>query len=54
MNARGKPLTAFETFKARFEHELKGQFANEETRVLGGQIFSVADYFAPLHGYPLG
>lgn len=46
MNARGKPLTAFETFKARFEHELKGQFANEETRVLGGQIFSVADYFA--------
>lgn len=26
MNARGKPLTAFETFKARFEEHLKGLF----------------------------
>lgn len=45
MNARGKPLTAFETFKARYEHELKGQFA-DETRIISGQSFSVADYFA--------
>ncbi|WP_122864591.1 DUF262 domain-containing protein [Pseudomonas viridiflava] len=45
MNARGKPLTAFETFKARYEHELKSQFA-EETRDIGDQTFTVADYFA--------
>lgn len=45
MNARGKPLTAFETFKARYEHELNGQFANE-TRDISGQTFTVADYFA--------
>lgn len=47
MNARGKPLTAFETFKARYEHELKGQFG-EETRSINGQAFPVADYFARL------
>lgn len=45
MNARGKPLTAFETFKARFEHELKSQFI-DETRDIGGQLFTVADFFA--------
>ncbi|UFH50976.1 DUF262 domain-containing protein [Pseudomonas sp. KNUC1026] len=45
MNARGKPLTAFETFKARYEHELKSQFA-DETRAIGDQTFTVADYFA--------
>lgn len=45
MNARGKSLTAFETFKARFEHELKGQFG-DETRDIGDQAFTVADYFA--------
>jgi hypothetical protein len=45
MNARGKPLTAFETFKARFEHELKSQFG-DETRDISGQAFTVADYFA--------
>lgn len=45
MNARGKPLTAFETFKARYEHELKGQFA-DETRDISGQTFTVADFFA--------
>ncbi|MEE4690580.1 DUF262 domain-containing protein [Pseudomonas alliivorans] len=45
MNARGKPLTAFETFKARYEHELKGQFG-DETREISGQAFTVADYFA--------
>lgn len=45
MNARGKPLTAFETFKARFEHELKDQYAGE-TRDISGQTFTVADFFA--------
>ena len=45
MNARGKPLTAFETFKARYEHELKGQFT-DETRTISGMTFTVADYFA--------
>ncbi|MFT0520574.1 DUF262 domain-containing protein [Pseudomonas faucium] len=45
MNARGKPLTAFETFKARYEHELKGQY-DDETREISGQAFPVADYFA--------
>jgi len=45
MNARGKPLTAFETFKARYEHELKGQY-DDETRDISGQAFPVADYFA--------
>ncbi|KIH84094.1 DUF262 domain-containing protein [Pseudomonas batumici] len=45
MNARGKPLTAFETFKARYEHELKGQFG-DETRDISGQAFTVADFFA--------
>lgn len=45
MNARGKPLTAFETFKARYEYELKGQFI-DETRDISGQTFTVADFFA--------
>lgn len=45
MNARGKLLTAFETFKARYEHELQGQFG-DETRDISGQAFSVADFFA--------
>ena len=45
MNARGKPLTPFETFKARYEHDLKGQFS-DETRYINGKAFSVADFFA--------
>lgn len=45
MNARGKPLTPFETFKARYEDELKSQFAGE-TIEFAGQHFSVADYVA--------
>jgi len=45
MNARGKPLTAFETFKARYEHDLKGQY-EYESREISGRAFSVADYFA--------
>lgn len=33
MNARGKPLTAFETFKARFEELLKGLFPTGTRRI---------------------
>jgi hypothetical protein len=45
MNARGKPLTAFETFKARYEQELGDHF-DGETRTIGGQRFPVAEFFA--------
>ncbi|MFL9908901.1 GmrSD restriction endonuclease domain-containing protein [Paraburkholderia sp. RL17-337-BIB-A] len=45
MNARGKPLTAFETFKARFEEDLKSLFPDEQ-RQLGGKSWSVRDFFA--------
>ena len=46
MNARGKPLTAFETFKARFEQELKGQFEDNETRSIGTEHFPVPEFFS--------
>lgn len=45
MNARGKPLTAFETFKARYEEKLKSQL-NGKIFILAGLHFSVADYVA--------
>ena len=45
MNARGKPLTPFETFKARYEEKLKGQL-NGEIFSLAGHPFSAADYVA--------
>ena len=45
MNARGKPLTAFETFKARYEQELESQF-EEETRLIGDKSFLVAEFFS--------
>jgi hypothetical protein len=43
MNARGKPLTPFETFKARYEQELKTLLVGVPFFV-GQQRFSVADY----------
>lgn len=43
MNARGKPLTPFETFKARYEHELAEKFP-DLCFSLSGQTFSAADY----------
>ena len=46
MNARGKPLTPFETFKARFEEDLKNLFPDGERRQVGAQSLSVRDYFA--------
>ncbi len=45
MNARGKPLTPFETFKARYEEKLKGQL-NGEMFFLAGHPFNAADYVA--------
>lgn len=45
MNARGKPLTPFETFKARYEQELGKQFGGE-TRRINGQACSIADFVA--------
>ena len=44
MNARGKPLTPFETFKARFEELLNDLFPTE-TRKLGDGVVSVAEFF---------
>jgi hypothetical protein len=45
MNARGKPLTAFETFKARYEQELK-TLLDGTTFDLGGQQVNASEYFA--------
>lgn len=45
MNARGRPLTAFETFKARYEQDLRGQFVDMTFNV-GKQQFPVAEYVA--------
>lgn len=45
MNARGKPLTQFETFKARYELTLGELFANE-TRLLDGKLVLVSEFFS--------
>ncbi len=45
MNARGKPLTPFETFKARYEQELGKQFYGE-SRPIDGKLFTIADFVA--------
>jgi hypothetical protein len=45
MNARGKPLTEFETFKARYEQQLKAQFVGK-TRKIGVQPFDIAEFVA--------
>lgn len=45
MNARGKPLTPFEAFKAQFEKLLEQKFP-DETRPLDGQDVSFTEYFA--------
>ncbi|MBZ9746792.1 DUF262 domain-containing protein [Mesorhizobium sp. CO1-1-7] len=44
MNARGKPLTSFETFKARFEQRLKGDFSSLQLPLCGS--LPLADFFA--------
>jgi hypothetical protein len=45
MNARGKPLTQFETFKARYEQDLAANFPDLRFN-LDGQSFSAADYLS--------
>jgi len=45
MNSRGKPLTPFETFKARYEQRLSDMFEGE-TRKLGEQDVSVEEFFS--------
>ena len=45
MNARGKPLTVFETFKGRFEEDLKALYPTERRQIEGRSV-SVAEYFA--------
>ena len=45
MNARGKPLTAFEMFKARYEESLESQLEGEIFE-LGGRQFDAAGYIA--------
>ena len=44
MNARGKPLTPFETFKARFERHLGNQFKNAPPDLCNGT--PLADFFS--------
>jgi hypothetical protein len=44
MNARGKPLTSFETFKARFEELLKGLFPTEKRELSDAKV-SIAEFF---------
>ncbi len=41
MNARGKPLTAFETFKARFQEHLKSLYPSERREIGGGKCACV-------------
>jgi len=45
MNARGKPLTSFEAFKARYEQELIKLFVGQK-RSIEANEFSVADFVA--------
>lgn len=45
MNARGKPLTAFEVFKARLEGHIETVFASD-TRKLNGQDVDIKYYFS--------
>ncbi|MDO8177842.1 MAG: DUF262 domain-containing protein [Undibacterium sp.] len=45
MNSRGKPLTPFETFKARYERELKEQFSGISLDVADTNS-TVAEYFS--------
>lgn len=45
MNSRGKPLTPFETFKARYERELKEQFSDIAFGFAGTKS-TVAEYFS--------
>lgn len=46
MNARGKPLTFFETFKARYEAKLSDHFSPAERRTINGIAFPMRDFVA--------
>ena len=46
MNARGKPLTALENFRARYEQKLKSLFGEGETKEIGGENVSYSEYFS--------
>lgn len=46
MNARGKPLTTFETFKARYEQKLHDHFPPEARREIGGAAFPLKEFVA--------
>ena len=52
MNARGKPLTSFEVFKARFEELLITDFS-DEFRTVDGQTISISHYFSRQDRYGL-
>ena len=45
MNARGKPLTTFESFKARFEQYVEG-VCRKDSRELHGRTVSLREYLA--------
>lgn len=45
MNGRGKPLTAFETFKARYEQQVSEHLLGEQF-LIGNQPFSASAYVA--------
>jgi hypothetical protein len=44
MNARGKPLTAFETFKARYETKLRDHFPDSTRRTICTAAFSMHEF----------
>jgi hypothetical protein len=46
MNARGKALTTFETFKGRYEQKLPAHFPSGAQRDIGGVPFLVAEFVA--------
>ena len=50
INARGKPLTAFETFKARFEELLTTLYSTERRKIDGGGVSGAAVFRTP-HGH---
>jgi len=44
MNARGKPLTMFETFKARYEQKLPFHFSDTEKRYINDTSFCMSEF----------
>lgn len=46
MNARGEPLTPFESFKALYEQKLPEHFTTDERRDIDGVLFAMSDFVA--------